>query len=352
MYSGYADQTSLHGNLIVERHPVKRGAVVMKKAPSLRVHDCKPDHRSIYREVLSGLEKEPKELNAKFNYDERGSQLFEEICRTPEYYLTRTELTILRDSLPELTTLLEAETALIEFGSGSSEKIRVLLDHLPQVKAYVPIDISKEILARSADELATRYPALTLLPICADYDQSFDWPDAMRAYPRRLFFYPGSTIGNLYPSEATAFLKRLRQMCGDDGSLLIGVDLGKDPHLILPGYSTPVTADFNLQGLRYLNRELGTNFQLEQFGHLALYDKFQGRIELYLVSLQDQLVRLGERIIHFAKGERIWRACAYKYTAAEFERLASAAGWKLMQSWTDKQEWFSVQYYQAAEVRD
>lgn len=312
---------------------------------AFQLYDFAPDTGSVYQEVLSGLQKSPKEIDAKLTYDERGSQLFEQICRQPEYYLTRTELALMQAHGAEIADLLGKNVLLIEYGSGNSEKTRILLDHLQQAAGYVPIDISKEILLQSAAELVQRYPALAILPVCADYEVPFDLPHPVRPVSRYAVYYPGSTIGNREPQDAVAFLKRMRQLCGDNGALVIGVDLKKDPSQMKAAYNdrAGISATFNRNVLLRFNQELGADFQLDQFQHHVIYDAHKGCVVIYILSQQDQTVHLNGSAIHFHAGEKIWRAHAYKYTVEEFEQLATKAGWQVQQVWTDEQRLFSVQ---------
>ena len=316
----------------------------------LEIYDFAPGVPSIYEEVMAGLRKTPKEISALYSYDERGAHLFEDICRQPEYYLGRTEIAILEEHIDELAAMPGGDIALIEYGSGSSRKTRVLLDRLPQVAAYVPIDISKEMLVQSAAELAGRYRGLSVLPVCADYDQAFELPPAVSQYSRRLFFYPGSTIGNRMPDDAGAFLRRMRTLCGSEGALLIGVDLRKDPALTLPAYddAAGISPSFNLNSLSCLNRELGADFDLARFQHHVCYNEREGRVEISIVSREKQVVHLQGTPVWFEEGEKIWRAYAYKYSVTDFQRIAGDAGWRSERAWTDERQLFSVQYFTAA----
>ncbi|MFN8495330.1 MAG: L-histidine N(alpha)-methyltransferase [Caldilineaceae bacterium] len=315
----------------------------------LTLYDFEPDLTSVYQEILPGLQKSPKALTDRINYDEEGSKMFERICELPEYYVTRTETALLQQHIAEITDLIGKEVLLIEYGSGNSQKTRLLLDALPQMVGYIPIDISKEFLLQSATELAQRYPHLEILPVCADYDQPFELPHPRKAAARRVAFYPGSTIGNRPPQDAVNFLHRIRLACGDNGALLIGVDLKKAPHILEAAYNdgAGICATFSRSGLRWLNQELSSNFQIDQFAHKAIYNEAMGRVEIYLVSMQEQSVSLNERLIHFNAGEQIWRAYSYKYSPAEFADLAAQAGWRVQKVWIDEQQLFSVQYLTA-----
>jgi dimethylhistidine N-methyltransferase len=295
--------------------------------------------------VLQGLQDARKELPSKYFYDEVGSQLFEQICELDEYYLTRTELGIMQERMAEIVALLGPHCLLIEYGSGSSTKTRMLLDALHDPAGYVPIDIAKEQLLRSAAALTLSYPELEVLPVCADYTSDFELPMPGKPVLRRVAYFPGSTIGNFDREPATHFLQQIARAC-QGGGLLIGVDLKKDFNILHRAYndSQGVTAQFNKQLLVRMNQELDADFQLNQFGHYAFYNPGQSRIEMHLVSLKNQTVRIGESEISFKLGESIWTESSYKYTLEEFARMARAAGFIVEGVWTDPQQFFSVQY--------
>ncbi len=295
--------------------------------------------------MLQGLQKPRKELPSKYFYNERGSRLFEQICLLDEYYLTRTELYIMQKWVQEMVSLLGPNCLLIEYGSGNSAKIRLLLDTLQTPAGYVPIDISKEHLARAGTALASEYPGLEVLPVCADYTSAFEIPTPGKTVARRIAYYPGSTFGNFNPEPARNFLKQIAMVC-QGGGLLIGVDLKKDATLLHRAYNDwqGVTEQFNKNLLIRINQELGSNFQLGQFGHYAFYNPTEGRVEMHLVSLKNQTVRIGEVEIAFALGESIWTESSYKYTLEEFASLAATAGLTVEHVWTDPQQFFSVQY--------
>jgi len=297
------------------------------------------------REVLAGLSKPRKELPCKYFYDARGSRLFDRICRLDEYYPTRCELAILRRHGPELAARLGAGCVLIEYGSGSSLKTRLLLDRLADPAAYVPVDISREHLLRSAGALARRYPGLEVAPVCADFTAPFELPP-LRRRGRRVVYFSGSTISNFGPPEATALLANIARLCGPGGGLLIGVDLDKDPGIVEPAYNDAlgVTAEFNLNLLARINRELGADFRLDQFRHHAFYDAGHTRIEMHLVSLRPQVVRVGGETFAFAEGESIRTEYSYKYSLGAFRQLAGQAGLEVERVRTDDQGLYSVQY--------
>ena len=297
-------------------------------------------------EVLRGLAKPAKELPCKLFYDQRGSALFDQICTLDEYYLTRTETAIMQQNAVEIADLIGARCALIEYGSGSSSKIRILLDHLREPHSYIPIDLSKDQLLQSATAIAAAYPRLKVLPLCADYTQPFVPPSIAEDAARRVAFFPGSTIGNFHLHEAEGFLRRVRELVGREGGLLIGVDLKKDPGLLHAAYndSAGITAEFNLNILAHVNTRFGSDFHLDQFAHRALYDEQLGRIEMHLISLSDQLVQLDDTKFALEAGEPILTEVSYKYDLDQFATLAEQAGLGVRRLWTDSAQLFSVQY--------
>ena len=314
-------------------------------ARSPRLIDFHPPRSDMRADVVEGLSRPVKQLSPKYFYDERGSHLFEDITRLPEYYLTRTEAAIMRDSLPEMAARIGPHAAVIEFGSGTGEKIRHLLHHLDRPAACVTVEISRNHLLAAADRLATHHPELDVIAVCADFTQPFELP-AIRGARRNLVFFPGSTIGNFSPREAVRLLDVMRQVAGANGGLLIGADLVKDRALLEAAYddSQGVTAEFNLNLLRRINRELGADFQLDSFRHLARYNEHEQRIEIYLVSLRDQQVSLDGKTFAFARGERMLTEYSHKYTLASFAEMAGRAGLAPRGVWTDPEQKFSVQY--------
>jgi len=311
----------------------------------LKIYDYEPELGDVYQEIMTSLRQPVKTLPYMVTYDERGSHLFEQMCASEEYYLFRTELAILQQYATEIATQIGERALLVEYGSGNSVKTRVLLDTLPQLAGYVPIDISREFLIESAQKLAEAYPELSILPVCADYNTVFALPTPTEPVARRVAYFAGSTIGTMRPDEAITFLQRIRQVCGRDSGLLISVDLKKDPSVLLRAYNVPdITSEFILNVLRHLNRVWGANFVLEHFQFLSLYNSKKGRQEVSLISLTDQTVKIGDEEITFAAGERLWHSDVYKYSLAEFAELAAKAGWTVDQVWTDDKQWFSVQY--------
>lgn len=314
--------------------------------PSGSFHDFEPSLDAFRREVVRGLSERPKRIAPKFLYDESGCRLFDEICRLDEYYLTRTEVGILQDNAAEICAALGPGCRLVEFGSGSSTKIRILLDRLSSPAAYVPVDIAREHLLRCSARLSRVYPSLSVLPVCADYTADFRLP-AMPCAPRRtVAFFPGSTIGNLEPPEAEHFLHRLAAFCGQGGALLIGVDLKKDRHTLERAYNDArgVTAAFNLNLLTRINRAFGVCIRSESFRHHAFYNEAFGRIEMHLVNMAEQTVQLDGTAIAFGRGESIGTEHSYKYSIEEFEKLAAHSGWTLESLWLDAGRLFSVLY--------
>lgn len=303
-------------------------------------------HRRFLAEVLSGLRKPQKELPSKYFYDERGSILFERICALDEYYIPQTEESIMQAHISQISELIGPRALLIEFGSGDCKKVRFLLDNLNDPVAYIPIDISIQQLLRVTKELASDYPAVEVLPICADFMSSFDIPNTTREFNRTVFYFPGSTIGNFNPVAAKHFLERIAQICGRDGVLIIGVDLKKDHAVLHSAYNDKqdVTAAFNLNLLHRINRELACDFQVDSFKHYAFYNPKEGRIEMHLLSMREQSIHIDNTTVDFAQGETIWTESSYKYNLCEFEEIAAAAGFKAQHAWTDEQQWFSVQY--------
>ena len=308
--------------------------------------DYKPPMEIVREEVLEGLKKPSKTLPSKLLYDERGSQLFDEITRLEEYYPTRTEVSILKSSIGQIVARIGRSALLIEYGSGSSEKTRLLLEKLDDLAGYVPIDISKEHLMSSATAIARAFPDLEVLPVCADYNQPFDIPSPEKPPSRRIAYFPGSTIGNFFPHEAASFLGKIADTAGDSGGVLMGVDLRKDPKILRAAYndSKGVTADFNRNLLARLNRELDADFEIDRFRHGAVYNETEDRIEMHLVSQTDQTVHLDGTSIPFKAGETIMTETSYKYTVESFESLAAQAGLRVESVWTDPNRLFSIQY--------
>jgi dimethylhistidine N-methyltransferase len=297
------------------------------------------------REVLDGLRRPHKQLPCKYFYDARGAELFEQICALDEYYLTRCELAILDRHAAEMTRHIGSAATLIEYGSGSGRKTLLLLDHLDRPAAYLPVDINSENLTAFGGQLAERYPALKVVPVCADFTKSFDVP-AIPDSARRVVYFSGSTIGNFGPAEAVPLLAHIARLVGPGGGLLIAADLKKDRQVLEAAYDDArgVTAAFNLNLLARINRELGADFNLQGFRHRALFNEPESRIEMHLVSLANQTVHVGGEVIAFREGETIHTENSYKYTLPGFADLARQAGFRVDQVWTDERGLFSVQY--------
>ncbi len=306
--------------------------------------DREPLADGFFSEMVYGLSQAQKTLPCKFFYDEEGSQLFNEICELAEYYPTRTENQILSENIGEIASLMGGGCRLVEFGSGTSAKTRHLLNHLPHLSSYVPIDISGAQLLESSTRLAGEFPDLEIQPLEADYGEVLKLPDSGREARRTIAFFPGSTIGNFTPGNAIAFLGKVASLCGAGGGLLIGVDRKKARQVLEPAYNdcNGVTARFNLNILARANRELGADFDLSSFRHRAPYNKRLGRIEMHLVSARAQTVHLGSHAFWFDQGEHIVTEYSYKYTVPGFVRLAMKAGFELVKNWEDKDKFFSV----------
>lgn len=318
----------------------------MSQSNDVPLHDFGPELSQMRDEVVEGLRRPQKWISPKFFYDEAGSQLFDRICELDDYYPTATELGIMRDNIDEIAALLGDNCKLIEFGSGSSLKTRVLLDHLTGMTGYVPIDISKEHLRKSADAIKAAYPDLEVLLVCADFTEPFDVPRCKGRVEKRVAYFPGSTIGNLLPDEAVDLLKNVARICGPGDGLLIGVDLIKDPAILKRAYNDRegVTAAFNLNLLTRLNRELDADFDLGAFRHEAIFNADLSRIEMHLVSKRDQVVHLDGVEIPFRTGESIHTENSHKFTPETFATLAARAGFTVEKLWTDAKRLFSVQY--------
>lgn len=304
-------------------------------------------------EVLAGLQKPEKELPCKYFYDERGSQLFEAICDLDEYYLTRTELALMHECVAEMADCLGPECCLIEYGSGSSIKTRLLLDCLQTPTAYIPIDLSREHLLQIAADLAVSYPDIEVLPLIADFTADFNLPTPRRKEKRRIVYFPGSTIGNFGPPEAEVLLTRVANLVGPGGAMLLGFDLRKPLSILEPAYDDAkgVTADFNLNLLVRINRELGADFNLASFRHRAFYNPTLHCIEMHLVSTREQQVHLGGQIIAFQQGEAIRTERSYKYDVDDFSAWVVRTGLRVERVWTDERRYFAVLYLVVSEDR-
>ncbi len=296
-------------------------------------------------EVLDGLRQNQKEIPSKFFYDERGSELFEQITGLNEYYLTRAETAILNKYIGDITECIGTQAMLIELGSGSSSKTRLLLDQLPDLSAYVPVDISEEYLLKVVQQLRVDYPNIEVKPVFADYTDYFDLPNIEEPFNRQVIFYPGSTIGNFDPNQAKSFLGNLASLTEDDTGMLVGVDLKKDKQILNAAYndSEGITAEFNKNMLIRLNRELDATFDMEHFAHHAFYNEEEGRIEMHLVSRIEQQVQIAGETFSFEEGESIHTENSYKYSLEDFEALVNE-WFSVEEVWTDEQQMFSLQF--------
>jgi dimethylhistidine N-methyltransferase len=297
-------------------------------------------------EILAGLAAAQKRISPKYFYDQRGSELFDAICRLPEYYPTRTERRIMAQYLPDIAELVGPGAAVIEFGAGSGAKARQLLAELREPVAYVPVEISGEYLSTQAEELARDFPDLSIVPVVADFTKPFDLPAHATMPQRNLVFFPGSTIGNFTSGEARSLLEIMRAEAKTGGALLLGVDLVKDVRIIEAAYNDAqgITAEFNRNVLRHLNAALGANFEPEQFRHEAVYDPRHERIEMRLLSLVEQTVLVDGEAIRFTAGEHIVTEYSHKYSIDGFQTLARQAGLVPEAVWTDADALFSVHY--------
>ena len=336
--------------------------------------DLAPAEPEFFEQTVAGLSKSPRTLPCKFFYDERGATLFQQICELPEYYITRTELQILRLQGASIAGRLGGNVELIGLGTGAGTKTRILLEELDSPAVYIPIDISREQLQVSTARFRQIFPDLQILPVCADYLEEFELPLPRRTSTRSVVYFPGSTIGNFEPQAAIQFMRRMADLVGAGGGLLIGVDLRKDRRVIRRAYNDRqgVTAAFNLNLLERANRELDANFNLQNWTHRARYNAVDGRIEMYLVSEIEQTVSIGYALssenplvdaetdaertprsqtrlqFHFGAGEKILTEHSYKHTPDGFADLACQAGFTFEQLWTDPKRLFGVFYFTAA----
>ncbi len=320
----------------------------MTRSAAIILHDYEPSTNVFLDDVWAGLSQPAKRLPSKYFYDQQGCMLFDAICELDEYYVTRTELAIMRREALDISARIGPRAEIVEFGSGSSIKTRLLLDGLRQPTAYIPIDIARGHLAATAAQLRVRYPNLEVAPLCADFSEWFEPPECNGAAQRRVVYFPGSTLGNFEPDDADTLLARMAAMAGPGGGLLIGIDLHKDQRTLEAAYNDArgVTAQFNLNLLARINRELQGDFRLNQFEHVAIYNDTARRIEMHLISRRPQTVRVAGREFHFARGEAICTEYSYKYDRGEFRRQAHRAGFRHVQTWTDDRERFAVMYFE------
>jgi len=312
----------------------------------IRVDDRHPDVEDTLETVRRGLSAPQKKLPSRLFYDERGSALFEAICEQPEYYLTRTEIAIMRDHAGDIADTLGPDVRLVEYGSGSGIKTRMLLEHLETPVAYVPVEISRSALMESVAELATRFPDVPMQPVCADFTQPLRLPVAARSPRRTAIYFPGSTIGNFEAKDAVRILRQMRAEMGEGGAVVVGVDLKKDPAQIEAAYNDAagVTRDFTLNMLVRLNREVGTDFDVNAFRHRARYNALAGRIETSLVSTKRQDVHVRNETFSFREDEAMQVEYSCKYSLDDFAQMANKAGLSVEKVWMDEDRRFSVQY--------
>lgn len=310
-------------------------------APRLVTTD--PAQVRLRREVLAGLKSSPRTLPPALFYDTRGAALFEEICHLPEYYPTRTEETILSAHAHDLASLIGPRAAIIEPGSGAATKVRHLLRALESPVAYIPVDVAEEQLARVAGERAREFPALRVRAVLGDYHDAIPLPP-LPGDARRVVFFPGSTIGNLHPSEAEKFLRDIATVVGPDGGLVLGVDRRKDPRILHAAYNDAagVTAEFNLNILTRLNREFHGTFHRAGFRHRAFFNDAESRIEMHLEAVSPQTARVEHLELSFAAGATIRTEVSYKYDRARLNAVAASGGWRVVECFSDPQNWFWV----------
>ncbi len=314
----------------------------------LQLTDLHPTPDDITGDVLAGLAGTPKRLPSKYFYDKRGSELFEEITRQPEYYLTRVELALLEASAAEIAEAVGPRAHVVEYGSGSGRKTRLLLDALDDPVAYTPIEISRSALLGSVDRLDREFDDIEVLPVLADFTEPVPLPVPEREADHALVFFPGSTLGNFTNDDAIRLLRAMRATMGDRGGALLGIDLQKAPAIIEAAYNDAagVTAAFTRNLLTRLNRDIGSDFDPQAFAHVAEYVAAAGRIETFLVSCRAQVVRVGGRRFEFADGERMQVEYSHKYTDASLAALAREAGLKVVRAWNDPRDWFGLRLLQ------
>ncbi|MFT5172329.1 MAG: dimethylhistidine N-methyltransferase [Gammaproteobacteria bacterium] len=301
---------------------------------------------SMLTDVLAGLSGAKKSIPPMYFYDEEGSRIFDEITQLDEYYPTRTEAAIMQQHGADIGRTLGDDVLLIEYGSGSSVKTRILLNEMHKLSGYVPIDISAQYLQQVASGLQAEYPQVRIHPVAADFTQAFELPFARTAKQRRVVYFPGSTIGNFTSVDSIRILREMGQLFGDDGGALIGVDLVKSRNILVAAYNDAkqVTARFNLNLLQRMNREIDADFDVDQFRHQAIFDEHESRIEMHLHALQEMDVHIADNTFHFSEGESILTEYSHKYTLESFAQLADQAQLQVSQVWTDIDSLFSVQY--------
>lgn len=297
--------------------------------------------------VVNGLSEDPMVLPSRYFYDRRGSHLFDQICRTEEYYLTRTELEILGRHAGEMAALIGPGVSLIEFGSGSSEKTRILLHALQDPASYIPVDISSDYLFEAADRLQGEFEALRVVPVVSDYTREFDVPRDTQA-ERSVVFFPGSSIGNFEPVEIPGLLRTVGQLSGKTGGFLVGVDLVKDPELLNAAYNDKagITAEFNLNMLRHLNLHEGVHFDTTAFRHYAFYYEAFSRIEMHLIATRQTIVSAADKRFVLEEGDDIRTEVSYKFRLDDFVGEVEESGLRLVKGWMDDRAWFAILYFE------
>ena len=310
--------------------------------------DLQPQPDDITGDVLAGLARTPRRLPSKYFYDAEGSRLFEKITHQPEYYLTRVEQALLDQRLPEIAAAIGHGAHVVEYGSGSGRKTLQLLESLQDPVAYTPIEISRSMLLASTERLARAFPHIEMLPVCADFTRPVQLPEARRPARHKQVFFPGSTLGNFTHDEAVSILSAMRQTMGTRGQALVGIDLDKDTATLEAAYNDAagVTAAFTLNLLARLNREIGSDFDLDSFRHRAAYARERGRIETFLVSQRRQTVHVAGQAFEFQPDEAMLVEYSHKYTDGGFAELAAAAGLKVVEQWNDAQDWFGLRLLQ------
>ena len=319
-----------------------------KKHNSIYFYDYQPKQASFIDEVIQGMQQTPRKLEPKFFYDERGSQLFDAICDTEEYYPTKTEMAILKQNIDEIAGYIGEKCLLIEPGSGSSQKVRIMLDEV-NPRAYMPLDISKDYLCYAANNIAEEFPWLEVHAACVDYTSPFLLP-CCHEDARKVAFFPGSSIGNFDPEQAVTFLKNIALLIDTSGGLLIGVDLKKETKILNAAYNDEagITAEFNKNLLTRIRNELDADIDNTKFKHHAFYNEKMGRIEMHLVCKEDHTLSIDGHEFEFLKDESIHTESSYKYTIPEFQHLARKAGFIAQKVWTDSKGLFSVHYFEVA----
>lgn len=301
--------------------------------------------KSTLDEVLEGLKKSPKKISSKYFYDKKGSELFDQICELDEYYPTRTEFSILKNNMSSIAECFSDNSLLVEFGSGSSTKTRLLLENIKNLGGYIPIDISKKHLDETVDKLHTEFPTLEIQQLAADYTKPIVLPKIHDDAEQRIIFFPGSTLGNFTKTQSREFLKVVRDEMRKGDGFILGVDLVKDENILLAAYndSKNITAEFNLNILQNLNNTFESDFILSNFKHDAIYNKIENRIEMYLISKVDQEVNIGTEKFIFHSDEKILTEYSHKYTLEIIEELCKGL-FKISKVWTDPQNYFAELY--------